>query len=489
MLLREEFIYSTSENWYWFNGNRWMKMGSHSKLSEKLEEMAKIYEKKGEMLGRLLKENEEVFTEDGGDKKKMKDLLKRCGEMYYCLMNRKDRVEIIKDLCEVLEYKDEVHDTLEEILDTKELLCFSNGVLDMTGDEIVFRKGEREDYCSLTTGYDYKKLGEIDNEVIEQVHKFIGEICPIEESREWILNVMTKMLEVGNKEEYFHIWNGGGSNGKSVLTKLLLKAFGKYGEVIDSGIITEKKRSVESATPTFMELIGKRVVILEELDEGAKANMGTIKKLTTDDYLIKARKLNKGLCNFNVSFKLILNCNVLPDIKECNKGAWRRLCISDFPSTFYINNNEFEVSKSEHKFMADVYIKKNLDKWKSALMAILVERFRGLKGNSLEKSQMVEIGTGFYRDNEDNFIDFVRECITETDDKYDEIAVSLMYEYYKDFMAGKIDNKHLPRPKELTQYIDNKFRKKEILITQENKNRTGWIKLKYILPKITIDEE
>ena len=77
-----------------------------------------------------------------------------------------------------------------------------------------FRDGVYEDYISLTTGVNYYEHDEDDDNLLNVI-KFVEQVLPKKNVREYVLKLMATFLHGAVKQEKFHIWTGCGGNGKS----------------------------------------------------------------------------------------------------------------------------------------------------------------------------------------------------------------------------------------------------------------------------------
>lgn len=126
--------------------------------------------------------------------------------------------------------------------------------------------------------------------------------------------------------QMLHFWYGLGGNGKSTVMDMWCEALGDYSDTIpiesflDQGI---KKRG-DQASPDLAKLGGVRLLRTSEPDEGAKLSTGLI-KLVTGGEPVPVRHLNRGFFNLKIQFKLTVQGNHKPDIRQTDDGIWRRV--------------------------------------------------------------------------------------------------------------------------------------------------------------------
>ena len=134
-------------------------------------------------------------------------------------------------------------------------------------------------------------------------------------------------------QEKFHIWTGSGGNGKSKLIELFEKGFGEYCGKMSVTLITQKRAASNSCNPELVSNKGKRFVTLQEPDDDEKIHVGAMKELTGGD-TIQARPLYKEPIEFKPQWKIVMTSNVLPEVTAVDRGTWRRIVVTEYPSRF-----------------------------------------------------------------------------------------------------------------------------------------------------------
>jgi len=132
------------------------------------------------------------------------------------------------------------------------------------------------------------------------------------------------------------ILQGNGANGKSLMTSDgVMRALGDFAMLASPGLILAKDTS-GGATPERASVRGARFVLIEELPEGRSLSIEELKRIVGTSQ-ITARKLYKDEMTFATSHTLFVTTNYLPTVNETDDGAWRRLCLINFPYKFTID--------------------------------------------------------------------------------------------------------------------------------------------------------
>ena len=126
---------------------------------------------------------------------------------------------------------------------------------------------------------------------------------------------------------------GLGANGKSVFAELIRYVVGDYGRIIASDTLAESKRQAGGASPDLATLIGCRMALSNETEDGASLAESLVKSWTGGD-TVTARKLYCEPFEFTPNFKLLMLGNHRPVVRGTDHGIWRRVRLIPFMKTF-----------------------------------------------------------------------------------------------------------------------------------------------------------
>ncbi|MEU1569088.1 phage/plasmid primase, P4 family [Streptomyces mirabilis] len=121
--------------------------------------------------------------------------------------------------------------------------------------------------------------------------------------------------------------HGEGGNGKSVLIGVLQRLLGDYADTAPHDFLMAKPYSDH---PTELaDLQGRRLIVCNELNPGARFDQARMTLLTGSDRL-KARKVRQDFFSFWPTHTLWLVGNHRPAVSAGGKGFWRRLRLIPF---------------------------------------------------------------------------------------------------------------------------------------------------------------
>jgi P4 family phage/plasmid primase-like protien len=292
------------------------------------------------------------------------------------------------------------------------LIAFNNGVLDTL--KMEFRDGKPEDYVSFSTNLDYDpEKPYYNHECWAELDRFIHDVLPDPEVRTYFLACLSTTLSGANESQKFHILTGNGSNGKSMLMNLMMKALGDYATKASVTMLTQGRGKTGSANPDLMRLKGKRFATMSEPDEGASFNSGYLKELTSSEPVI-CRDLyagSKQMVEFVPQFRFFFSCNDKPVINTTDGGTWRRLVVVDYPNKFVVNPTQRHEKLMDESIQAKVVS----TEWASCFLSYLVHLFKEGGGHrKLTPPGKVMAYTSDYKEDNDVIAKFIREKIHVT---------------------------------------------------------------------------
>jgi phage/plasmid-associated DNA primase len=211
----------------------------------------------------------------------------------------------------------------------KETLTLTDGVMDFSGKELVFRKAKPEEYRFRILDYkieDIKKGG-----LCEKIWKFMRGNFKNEDT----LQTLMYCLSIIPSRTFYKIgqfWIGPKNTGKSTTMLLMEEIFQYLICAIEPDILVPKGKTFAAGngpTPYLAQLPGKGAAFVSEPDDGAVLNTGLWKKLTGND-LVSARGLNEALKNFRNKAQIIINTNHLPKYDMHDTAVTERAVVIPF---------------------------------------------------------------------------------------------------------------------------------------------------------------
>lgn len=256
------------------------------------------------------------------------------------------------------------------------LWAFTNGIYDLSRDE--FRDGKSEDFVTMSCGYDWDPTKMKDPKCTAEVQDFLSKVFPNQEVRDCFLKVCSSALAGYTGDQVLYFCHGGGSNGKGVISNLLLLVFGDHGGTLQASFLTGRTPDANSPTPALTSMIGKRLIITQEIDPGSSLNVPLFKSITGQDRM-QFRPMYGECREFVPTSQLLFMCNHLPKFPGEDEAMRRRIETIPFISTFKDIEEGMGLDPSKNEFPKDKDLTQKLDTWKWSFIQTLFHyycRFR-----------------------------------------------------------------------------------------------------------------
>lgn len=300
------------------------------------------------------------------------------------------------------------------------LLAFKNGVYDFKLNE--FRSICKNDFLTMSTGYDY--IAPNVNQ-LEKIDSIMESIFPNIEIRESYRSILYNAC-IGICPEKFVIANGSGRNGKGVINELTAKMLGDYAYKGPAYILQNKIRA--GANPEIAQMHNKRMVYFTEPDESLPIQTATMKELTGGGS-INARELYSSKTKTKINSVMIVECNKKPNLigsdmeSECIDG---RVMDILFESTFTGDNEKLSMPNhfpQNPEFKLESFQNEHL----CALFQYIVET----KHTKIYNPECVKERTREYTRGSDELFQFMNENYEKTDDEAQFIKIKEVYSTFK----------------------------------------------------------
>lgn len=377
-LLRAYFwleLKSCKNVWYWYDGTRWTSTSATTKLVNLVTGPLTNYI---EEYSRKLR-NQAINVTDPTQKKDLQDEISIVTSIEDQL-GKSINSDILKFLAGLLS-----DDSLVKYMNMNPNLTVSgshvlecvkyqekHGIKKYKGF-IVKRLGKPEDYKDKGSTID---LSRPDEGTLHDYNKWMCEMFPNKELREFVKREGASFFESGNPKKRYYAFIGNGDNSKSELCKMYGQAFGDGEDTftMPSALIQAGDYKVGSTTSELVSSWCCKITTTSELD-GMIIDPKKIKRHTGND-LVYLRDLFKGSENRPFYPKIVLFGNDMPPHDNADKQTIARLviipCLSvwrhDAPESYeeQIRTSVFKADenfKSELGRMARAFIYESITKY------------------------------------------------------------------------------------------------------------------------------
>ncbi|MFB3778332.1 MAG: phage/plasmid primase, P4 family [Bryobacteraceae bacterium] len=268
------------------------------------------------------------------------------------------------------------------------LLNVQNGTLDLcTG---ILRPHAADDLLTMLAGTSYSTEARC-----PRFLQFLKEVFePHPDVIDFVLRALGYSLCGDVTEQCLFEAYGTGANGKSTLLELVRHVAGDYAGCADSAALLVRRYNSEPRD-SVAGLRGKRLVTIQEADEGARLAEGLVKWLTGGDK-ITARRLYENLVEFTPSWKIWWAVNHRPTVRGTDLAIWRRIRLIPFDVSFEGRENR--------------QLGTQLRAEGEGILRLLVKRHLRWREEGLKVSTSVREATQAYRTDSDQVGRFLQEC-------------------------------------------------------------------------------
>ena len=267
------------------------------------------------------------------------------------------------------------------------LLCTKSGTINLKDGTVEENKRENMiSQCTICGLSDekpeaflkfYREMFQGDEELMHYVHKALG--------------YSISDLSV---EQCLFILQSDGNSGKSLLLDIIRTILNGYWVTCSAGLIAEEKFGSNNKEE-IARLKGKRGVVIDEIDDGTRANEGLIKRLTSGLNPIVGKFLYANSFEFQFKGKIWITTNYDLGIRGSDKGVWRRIVKILITSDF---------TGKEDKFLRGKLLNEA-----PQILNWLLEGFRLYLKEGLEKPQSIVQAIEDYKED----MDLVQQWINE----------------------------------------------------------------------------
>ena len=516
-LYKDQYICGDlKDNWYYFNKYKWETCPKGYKLHKELTGSVKeLYYRYHQIYKR---QKDDAISKNDAEKE---DTYDKSEKKAYKIYDDLKNVNFCENIMKSCKYKFYVKDIMEKFDTNVDLLGFENCVFDLKNN--VIREGRPEDYITLSTNITmpivplelplsvdnmWKKIEcrsglekeewSIKNNkktkdfkrLYKDITKFFKEILPDTKEdgsgiRDYCLKFIATRLSGNVLEQRFSIWTGSGGNGKSILLDLIRETFGDYCTNLPVTLLTQKRKASNAASPEKARTRGKRFCYMQEPEENEKINAGEMKEISGGD-MIQARELYSAPFEFKPQFEIILMCNEKPVIEDKTNGAWRRVQVYPFPSSFIDPAKTDLLNPEKNIYPMDKELSIKLKKWPIIFMGMLLKIWKNMNGKcDYEIPKSITMETKNYKNQNDIIGQWINEALEITDS--DEVtSFNILWNCCENWFSENHNNGKLDKNGIKKRLIDWQ-QKSKFGFTDINGNKTS--KLKVNLRPIVEDDD
>jgi phage/plasmid-associated DNA primase len=294
----------------------------------------------------------------------------------------------------------------------RELTGVKNGVLEVIGQDIIFRKAKPEDFVSMSTSVPFHDYFHWEHPLVVETMNWMFQTYE-EDLAHHFLKFSSSGFIGKNIDKILPILTGNGDNSKSMIIKLFEETFGPYLVKVPASLFTEKKADSGNATPQIAQMRDCRWAIMDEADNEISMKKNAIKKFTGGDSFF-GRFLQENGGKIDLTAKIMVITNDVPPITEADEAVKKRIKIIPHLRKWVDDPEAAQKTDPNTKyFKKDTQFEKRIPVLASAFLWILTQYFPRYMTEGLQDPPTVVEYTEEYWKNNDVYGIFISERTTE----------------------------------------------------------------------------
>jgi P4 family phage/plasmid primase-like protien len=281
---------------------------------------------------------------------------------------------------------------VDKMNDYESLICLNNGILNIHTKE--FQPHSKDFYFDSYINVDYNKEATACPDFLKYLnHTFNNDQQTVTN----IIRLGGYLMDTSCAAERMFIFDGSGSNGKSILINTFRLFF-------DHSQLSPLSLDALASNTFSKELLLKSRVNFAAEQKKTNLDSEEIKKIITGDMMEITRKYKLSLC-FIPKTKIIVACNGLPRFNDTTHAIYRRMIIVRFPNQYL---EQWEYDKLANPASCNAFPKDNdlfdkIKNEKSAILNLFIEGLIDLRKNKykfIESEDSVMAMNEFKRDSD-----------------------------------------------------------------------------------------
>ena len=428
--------------WFGFKNNRWVE--HHQGLAlRKL--ISNDFMRKFEFM-RLRLASEAHDSDDETAKAQIENSIKCLTKLIANLKSHGFKSRVLAESCEYFK-----NDKFLQLLDSNpDITGFTNGVLQVLDQSVLFRQSKPEDFTFMCTNNMFDPNYTWAHPLVQECMNWFKKVFPDRELLNYFLKFASSGLRGKNSDKIFAIWTGDGDNSKSMIVKLFETAFGSYCIKFPIALLTEKGGNSSGPSPQLARARNARWAFVDEPEDDVPMNKGTIKRYTGGDTFF-ARMLQENGGDVQLTFKMVLICNNIPRIPNADRAIKNRTVTTPYLSRWVKDPPATEAEQfTSRLFKMDPHFERRIPFLASAFLWILSEYYPLYAAEGLAVPEIVTNHTAEYWANNDLYAQFIADClqIVKTNkgepDTNAHTSLSEIYKEFKEWYKDTFPNTKIP---------------------------------------------
>ncbi|CAH6421406.1 D5 DNA Primase [uncultured virus] len=294
---------------------------------------------------------------------------------------------------------------------SKEFTLVKNGVLCVSGHNIIFRSGKLQDYLVKSFGASYMQDYNWSHPRVQEAIEWARITFVDEDTMAFHWKFLASLLRGGNTEKKLVFWSGPtGNNMKTTWQLAVQKVCGAKCMNMPINYFTMGKGGANSATPSEIRREGSRLMLSEE-PENRTPFLASIVKSVCGNCTESGRNLFEESRDFETQDRVVVVCNFPPPVAR--EGATDdRIEILEFGSQVrYDASLDRDEQFKQRVFPRDPLFDRKLPAMLDGILWIMVKTYPAYSREGISQPQSVIKATEAYWESIDRYNIFIKDCM------------------------------------------------------------------------------
>lgn len=438
--------------WYYYYTPLWKEDFKSLAIEDRLDkDFRRIYRSQKTII-----ENKMKASDDEGYTQMLANMKKKL----VTIENNLDSNPFISSVCISLRKKFLVRDFNKKINTNDKLTAVRNGVIEIIGKDVIFRKGEHDDYLTVGFNAKYDKNMDHSHPQVQFLLSWFEKLYRDMDTLHYINKFNSSMLspESLSLNKLFTIIDGTGDQGKSVLAKQYKATMGPMFKNMSGTYLTESRNGSANASPDIIYLAYARLIWFQEINPLKSFLNDAVKRLTGGDEHNGRQMFDKKYEDVVITAKVVVSTNKISRFDVIDTAVKNRFTRIHITTKFKKDApTDLEQQRLTGIYPLDKKMGSNVIKNADGLLWLMFNNYKYFAKEGLDPSPHIVKYTAKYWELNDVYEIFIKATIRLSDSSRDKLAFDDIYTKFNEWHAKNYPKRFIPDSSFVLYYLSERW--------------------------------
>ena len=451
--------------WYYYSTPLWKEDFKSLAVEDRLDkDFRRIYLRQISIIEeKMKKSDDEGYTQ----------ILSNMKKKVIKIVDSLDVPAYVASVCITLRKKFLIRDFVKKINTNDKLTAVRNGVIEIIGKDVIFRKGEHDDYLTVGFNAKYNKNMDYSNPQVQFLLSWFEKLYCDMDTLHYMNKFNSSILspETLSLNKLFTIIDGTGDQGKSVLAKQYKATMGSMFKNMSGTYLTERRGNSSVASPDIIYLSYARLIWFQEINPLSAFINNVVKNLTGGDELNGRQMFDKKYEDVIITAKVVVSTNKIARFDIIDTAIKNRFTRIHVPTKFKKDApTDPEIQRQKRIYPLDNKMGKNVIKNADGFLWLMFNNYKYYAEEGLTPSQHITKYTLKYWELNDIYEIFIKSTIKITDNDRDKISFDDIYNKFNEWHSKNYPKRFIP---------DSSFVRHELSERWGEPEKNKWSNIKF----------